>query len=289
MATAANTILTLDKLQRYDTKIKGNFKITKQTNAESGYAATYVFEGTTADDNVKINIPKDFLVKNAEVKTVTTADTPVTGYAVGDKYIDFTVNAVDNSETGTHLYIAVADLVTAYSADDGIEITQANGIKVKLGAGVEINSTTKVIDLIVLDSTSGSTAVGGISKSDYDTFMGAADTFSATAGTATTATVSASNTNGTVTTTPITVSSTDVGGTATADAFHFDVTDTTYTAATGSVAEVGGGAANGGTDAVPAKAGLMSGTDKDNLDALISVFGNDVALASNADIDKLFE
>ena len=38
-----------------------------------------------------------------------------------------------------------------------------------------------------------------------------------------------------------------------------------------------------------AAAGLMSGTDKDNLDALISTLGNDVALATNADIDALFE
>lgn len=139
-------LISLGDLQHYDGKIKGNFYISKQTTAESGYAATYVFHGTSNANNVKINIPKDYLVKSAEVKTCTTADTPVEGYEVGDKYIDFTVNTVDGTGNTSHLYIAVKDLVTAYSAGDGIVITGQNAIQVDTGNGLQINSTSKKVE-----------------------------------------------------------------------------------------------------------------------------------------------
>ena len=152
-------LIDLGDLQHYDGKIKGNFYISKQTTAESGYAATYVFHGTSNTNNVKINIPKDYLVKSAEVKTCTIEDEPVEGYVVGDKYIDFTVNTVDGTGNTSHIYIAVKELVTAYSAGDGINITANNAIEVKTGNGIQINATSKVIEAKLGDGLelSGST------------------------------------------------------------------------------------------------------------------------------------
>ena len=53
--------------------IEGVVTVEKQTTAETGYAATYVIkqgaEGSESQVGVKINIPKDFLVKSGEVKT----------------------------------------------------------------------------------------------------------------------------------------------------------------------------------------------------------------------------
>ena len=95
-----------------------------------------------------------------------------------------------------------------------------------------------------------------------------------TAGTATAGTAVGNVTPYTQT---ITVASTDVGGTATADAFHFDLQWKEYGNATPSVE---GGAA--------AAAGLMSGTDKDNLDAIVENLGTDLGYATNADVDALF-
>lgn len=85
--------------------------VEKQSSAESGYAHTYVIKQGGTQVGSKINIPKDFLVKSASVKTVTTADTPVQGYVVGDKYLDFVVNSKDNTATDEHLYVLVSELV----------------------------------------------------------------------------------------------------------------------------------------------------------------------------------
>ena len=92
------------------------YTIAQQASAESGYAATYYLTKDGTQVGSKINIPKDFLVKSASVETVTTADTPYTGAQVGDKYIDFVINAKDASATAEHLYLPVNDLVDVYTS-----------------------------------------------------------------------------------------------------------------------------------------------------------------------------
>ena len=93
--------------------------VEKQATAESGYFATYVVKQNGSQVGSKINIPKDYLVKRGSVKTCTTANQPVSGYKVGDKYLDFVVNTKDSSGTDEHIYILVSDLVedTTYTAD----------------------------------------------------------------------------------------------------------------------------------------------------------------------------
>jgi len=122
--------------------IGGEVSVEKQTTAETGYAATYVIkQGTSSSKTqagVKINIPKDFLVRSGEVKTATAADlsTLGQGYTTGDKYIDFVVNTEDASETPEHIYINVKDLVedTTYDADGTTLELNANGVfSVKAG------------------------------------------------------------------------------------------------------------------------------------------------------------
>ena len=93
-----------------------------------GYAATYII---SQDNNEigRINIPKDYLVKSAELKTATANDlnTLGVGYAEGDKYIDFVVNTSDNSGTAQHMYINVKDLVDEYDGDN-VTIVLNNGV-----------------------------------------------------------------------------------------------------------------------------------------------------------------
>ena len=69
--------------------------VEKQGTAESGYLATYVVKQNGSQVGSKINIPKDFVVKNASVKTCAEKDKPVSGLNVGDKYIDLEINTVD--------------------------------------------------------------------------------------------------------------------------------------------------------------------------------------------------
>lgn len=118
----------------------GVVSVVEQGTADTGYAKTYVVKQNNNQVGAKINIPKDFLVKSGSVKTVTTANSPVTGYQVGDKYIDFVINAKDNSGTDEHMYILVSDLVedTTYTAD-GSTLQLVNGqFSVKNGG---INTT----------------------------------------------------------------------------------------------------------------------------------------------------
>lgn len=107
---------------------------------------TYSFyQGVEAGDDaaakaakkiVDVNVPRDYLVKEAEVKTVDTADDPYSGAEVGDKYIDFTVNTKDSAGTATHLYIPVDELMSAISAAQG-----ATQVQVAISATNEISAT----------------------------------------------------------------------------------------------------------------------------------------------------
>ena len=67
------------------------YSIVKEATAETGYFATYQLYGATAGGtptpitgSAKINIPKDFLVKSGEVKTVTAADKAAGGIFEND-------------------------------------------------------------------------------------------------------------------------------------------------------------------------------------------------------------
>ena len=235
----------------------------KLSTADTGFFSTYqlTVDGTPVGD--KINIPKDYVLKNVTIETVETADVPVAGYKVGQKYFDVEFNTKDQSETSTHTYLLAQELVDLYTQ----------------GTGISINANN-VISVIAQD---GTLDVGGISKADYVAFKGAADTF----GAAETSDAPATTGNVTVTTTTVSIPSTDVGGTTTSAAITFKYKDTTYGNAT---ASVDGGAA--------AAAGLMSGADKDNLealnaakpdyDAVVTTLGADVELATNSDIDAIF-
>lgn len=108
------------------------YTIVRLANAEVGYAASYVLKEDGTQVGATINIPKDYLVRSGEVKTVTVADEPYEGAVVGDKYLDFVVNTVDDSGNTSHIYIPVSDLVDAYIAGNGIQISDNNYISVKV-------------------------------------------------------------------------------------------------------------------------------------------------------------
>lgn len=108
-----------------------NITITKQATADTGYIATYVLSQGGVDLATKINIPMDYLVKSASVKTCTTQDVPIAGLNVGDKYIDFVVNVKEGTATDDHIYIACKDIASEYTNGNGIEISSSNVISVK--------------------------------------------------------------------------------------------------------------------------------------------------------------
>ena len=180
MATT-NTNVSLSMLQYYDGKIKNwaqtedatnlatakkytddqiaaipaapEYSLVKAETAVEGFAASYNLTKGGVNVGDTINIPKDYLVKSASVKTVESADTPVSGYKVGDKYIDFVVNTTDGTGNESHIYLAVNELVDVYTAGDGIEV-----------------GTDNKISLVAQDGTK---TVGGITTADYTSFNGA--------------------------------------------------------------------------------------------------------------------
>lgn len=103
------------KLDNLDTNLSSkNVTVEKLGTAETGYLASYIIKQNGTQVGSTINIPKDYLVKSGSVKTVTAANTPVSGYVVGDKYIDLVINTKTNDGTDSHLYIKVTDLVDTH-------------------------------------------------------------------------------------------------------------------------------------------------------------------------------
>lgn len=136
-------------------------EVVKQETAETGFLSTYSLKLRGAQKGVKINIPKDYLVKNAEVKTVETADTPVAGYKVGQKYIDFTVNTVDGTGNESHLYILVDDLIQALKAGNGINVAADNTISVVIDANNANGLSVGANGVALANVTASTSGVGG--------------------------------------------------------------------------------------------------------------------------------
>lgn len=113
------------------------YTIVKLSTATEGYLASYQLQKDNVGIGDVINIPKDYLVKSAEVKTSTgTGD--ASGLPAGIKYIDFTINTYDSatgSGTTSHIYLNVEDLVDVYTAGNGIDISDANVVSAKVVAG----------------------------------------------------------------------------------------------------------------------------------------------------------
>lgn len=138
----ASEIATVDAAVKA-LKTASEVTVEKLEAAEEGYIASYVVKQNNTKVGATINIPKDYLVKNAELKTCTVADTPVAGYKVGDKYMDFTINTVEGSGNESHIYINVNELFDAYTS----------GSKVGDTVVVTVNNDTNKISADITDGT----------------------------------------------------------------------------------------------------------------------------------------
>ena len=112
---------TTETVASVDTKVKNlttssAITVEKLATAETGFLSSYVIkQGGTKVGNT-INIPKDYLVKSAALKTA--ADNILSGsdvvVAKGNKYIDFVVNTKEGTDTESHIYLDVTTLVDVY-------------------------------------------------------------------------------------------------------------------------------------------------------------------------------
>lgn len=141
-----------------------SYDLSPVENPAEGYASQYVFtkHNATGDETVTINIPKDQVLKSAEILSVTEENLPYTGAKVGDKYIKF-----EFQNNNTPQYLAVQDLVDVYTADETyIKMSEGNVITLDVAA-----VTTKIDELLKINSTVNTVAgltsivVGSDSKS----------------------------------------------------------------------------------------------------------------------------
>lgn len=140
------------------------YTIVKLGTATDGYLASYQLQKAGVSVGEVINIPKDYLVKSAEIKT-STGDGDPSGLPANTKYIDFTINTYDTaSGTGTesHIYLNVEDLVDVYTAGNGIEISDTNVVSAKVVAGNGLSVGANGIAMGVASTT----AAGAMSADD---------------------------------------------------------------------------------------------------------------------------
>lgn len=106
------------------------------TPALSSVLKTYILKQGTREVG-KIDIPKDFLVKSAEVKTVTEAGVPYAEAQVGDKYIDLEINAKAGDTEDSHIYIPIKDFFSPYLPGE------TDTISVDIGSDNTISAVVK--------------------------------------------------------------------------------------------------------------------------------------------------
>lgn len=143
------------------------YTIAKLATATAGYLASYQLEKDGVKVGEVINIPKDYLVKSAEIKESAGADDP-SGFPAGTKYVDFVVNTASGTGTESHIYLNVQELVDAYTAGDGIDISSTNVISVKV---VEANGLSVDGSGVKMGVASAS-ANGAMSKDDFSKLSG---------------------------------------------------------------------------------------------------------------------
>lgn len=143
LATQAELISAYNELTSMIHADESNLSVdvVKQDTAENGYASTYYITQGGAQVGVKINIPKDMVISSGSLKTVTTADEPYAGAAVGDKYIELVLANATNDK----IYIPVNDLFDSYtsgsSPSDGIVVTVDNATNTISASGANLSAS----------------------------------------------------------------------------------------------------------------------------------------------------
>lgn len=139
-----------------------DYTIVKLGTATEGYIATYQLQKDGAQVGANIDIPKDYLVKSADIK-VSTGDGDPSGFPAGTKYIDFVINTKVGVGEESHIYLSVQELVDTYTAGNGIVISGTNEISVKVVAANGLSVDTDGIKM----GLASATANGAMSKEQF--------------------------------------------------------------------------------------------------------------------------
>lgn len=289
---------TLGKIYLYTgatdaTYTNGNYYVCAQNGSN------YEWQVTTVAEASHIRVPLDDLMNytggnGIDITNGTiaidydgTKGLTLTGATDGSKKLGVKVDtatglAIDETNgiqinNGNGIDFSSNKVVAKTNTNAGIDV-DSNGIKAVVSDNLEFDANGKIdVKAQKASSASDSTnpAIGGIDQADYRAFKGAADLtqFNKTVGNATAGTASGNVTPYTKT---ITITGKNTEGTANNSVVSFDIEWKEYGNATATSGQTAGAA------------GLMSGTDKDALDALVTALGTDVIIAEEADINSLF-
>lgn len=153
-------------------ELGGVVTVEQQVTAEEGFITTYVVKQNGVQVGSKINVPKDFLVRSATVETASDDDTPVIGYAAGDRYIDFVINTIDNDETNEHLYLLVSDLISEYTADNTTLQLTNNQFSVK-DEGITLSKLSSDVQASLAKADNWNSSLAKtITQNDIDSWNG---------------------------------------------------------------------------------------------------------------------
>lgn len=143
------------------------YTIVKLGTATEGYIATYQLQKDGVQVGANIDIPKDYLVKSADIK-VSAGDGDPSGFPAGTKYIDFVINTKVGVGEESHIYLSVQELVDTYTAGNGIVINGTNEISVKVVAanGLSVDKDGIKIALASADTN------GAMSNDQYTKLEG---------------------------------------------------------------------------------------------------------------------
>lgn len=267
-----------------------SYTVKQQATAEDGYTATYQLFKVTGEEGsevetavgAKINIPKDYLVKSAELKTVTKDNDPVEGYEVGDKYIDFVVNTVGGDGNASHIYLLVSDLVDVYTAGTGIDISASNVVSLTTAVQESLAKADSALQPEDIVGGTNVTITDGTGDDAGKKVIAAADT-TYTAGNGiditdeeVSAVVDSANANGlSVGTDGIalaTATAATAGAMSATDKSKLDNADVTAYTGSGAISvanhEITVAAATASTDGVGGNAGTISAADQEKLNSM---------------------
>ena len=129
-----------NKIAEYTTPAAAEYSMAKQVTAEEGFAATYYLTKDGVQVGEKINIAKDQVLDNVELKQCTEAGKPIAGLEVDDYYFDFTFK-----NKPEHIYLAAKDLTDVYTAGNGLTLVDG-----KFAINTE---DTTVVDTVVTENS----------------------------------------------------------------------------------------------------------------------------------------
>lgn len=148
--TAKQSVTIKEAIQSVASEAEVTLK--KNATATDGYFASYHLEQNGAQVGDTINIPKDFLVKSADIKVAPEGGVVDEEGAVvvpaGHRYIDFVVNTVDDDATEKHIYLDVLSLVEDFTVKSAADNAK-DGNEVQLAVSDDRELSAALIDATI--------------------------------------------------------------------------------------------------------------------------------------------